>query len=147
MIDRPLDEMMTSLEGVINRQLPLAKKNLAELLQMDHPQVVCRDGSTYSFKRKELETLSSLLQPEDWSRLALPIILVCNPEYGVGTVVISGELEILVVSKLLRIQSKEMEQNVVLYRPQLEELRRKLRTTTQIAFLPTHTPDELTETD
>jgi uncharacterized protein (UPF0216 family) len=118
------------------------KKSLSELLHMDHPQVSCRDGSTHSFKKRELETLSDLLQPEDWSRLTLPIILVCNPKYGVGTVVISGELETQVVSKLLRIQSKELEHNVILYRPQLEELRRKLRTTTQIAFLPTRTPDD-----
>ncbi len=118
---------------LVNLHLPYRKRSLEELLKEEFPHVILRDGSTHYFKRKELELLASLLPREKWSELYLPILLEVSPEYGEGAVVVKGRIESMVVSKLLELEWSN-EPELIIYRPQVSILRRKLPTTTQYVF-------------
>lgn len=126
------ERIFEDLERVFNKQLPVARRKLSELLKMQHPHVICKDGSTHSFRFKELETLASLIPQEDWDKLELPILVVSNAKYGEGAATISGKYEVQLVSKLLNIGIEKAEQTLVIYSIQLSELRKKIRTVTQI---------------
>lgn len=128
-----LEDLVKDMEKVLNKQLPKTKRSLSELLKMGHPHVICRDGSAHSFKSRELETLSSLLPTESWDKLMLPIVITSNAKYGEGASIVSGEYEVQVTAKVLNIEIEEPKKTLIIYRPQLVELRRRLRTVTQVA--------------
>lgn len=128
-----LEEYLRKELRLVNLHLPYRKRSLEELLREDFPHVVLRDGSTHYFKRRELELLASLVPREKWSELYLPILLEVSPEYGEGAVVVKGRLESLVVSKILGLEWKN-ESELIIYRPHVSILRRKLPTTTQYVF-------------
>ncbi len=128
-----LEEYLKKELRLVNLHLPYKRRSLEELLREDFPHIILRDGSTHYFKRKELELLASLIPRELWSELKLPILLEVSPEYGEGAVIIKGRVESLIVSKILEIEWKE-ESHLIIYRPQVSILRRKLPTTTQYVF-------------
>ena len=118
---------------LVNLHLPYRKRSLEELLKEEFPHVRLRDGSTHYFKRRELELLASLLPREMWGKLYLPILLEVSPEYGEGAIVVKGKIESMVVSKILELEWSN-ESELIIYRPQVSILRRKLPTTTQYVF-------------
>lgn len=128
-----LEEYLQKELRLVNLHLPYRKRSLEELLKEEFPHVILRDGSTHYFKRKELELLASLLPKEKWNELYLPILLEVSPEYGEGAVAVKGRIESMVISKLLGLEWKN-EPGLIIYRPQISILRRKLPTTTQYVF-------------
>ncbi len=128
-----LEEYLQRELRLVNLHLPYKKRSLAELLQEDFPHIVLRDGSTHYFKRRELELLASITPRHLWKELYLPILLEVSPEYGEGAVVIKGKIESMVVSKILELEWNN-ESRIIIYRPQVAILRRKLPTTTQYVF-------------
>lgn len=118
----------------LNRHLPKGRVTLEQLLKQEKPRIENRDGSTHRFKKKELEYLSEILPKEMHSRLKLPIIVRISPQLGRGASKISGKAEQEVVRKILE-KEEEEEDELVVYRPEVSEVRKKLPTTTQYAFL------------
>lgn len=116
----------------LNAHLPERRISLKEALSLTKPQVPTRDGSVHSFKRKELEILAKLLPEADWEKLQLPIFIALEPKLGRGAARVSGEVEAKVAAKLL---GKEATGELLIYRPEVALLRRKLPTTTQYLFL------------
>lgn len=132
--DLELEELLKAeLLRYANRHIPYTRKSLNKLLSEDFPHVICRDGTKHYFHRRELEYLASLLPKSLWGRLKLPIVIVLSPELGEGAAVINGGLECYIVCRVLGIKY-EGQENMIIYRPQVVELRRKLRTTTQYAL-------------
>jgi len=117
---------------VANKHLPLARKSLRELLEEEYPHVVCRDGSLHSFRRRELVELSKYVPREKWDRLLLPIIIevASGEEELVG--VVSDPYAAEVVSLILEVSPGEG--RVLLYKPQIYELRRRYSTIFQLAL-------------
>ncbi len=117
---------------VANKHLPLARKSLRELLEEEYPHVVCRDGSLHSFRRSELIELSKYIPKDRWGRLLLPIIIevVSGEEELVG--VVSDPYAVEVVSSIL--DTSLGEGRILLYKPQIYELRRRFSTVFQIAL-------------
>lgn len=119
----------------LNRHLPKGRNTLESLLEQDKPRVENRDGSKHRFKKKELEYLSELLPEEKHSKLRLPIIIRVSPELGRGASKISGKIEQEIIKKILDKDVEEDENELVLYRPEIRAIRKKLPTTTQYAFM------------
>lgn len=118
--------------GKLNAHLPENRISLKDALALPKPSIRARDGRTHFFKREELETLSKLLPEADWDKLQLPILIALEPKLGRGTARISGESEVKVAGKILNKQATE---ELLIYRPEVAILRRKLPTTTQYLFM------------
>lgn len=133
-MEKELEELLKAeLLRYANKHIPYARKTLKELLSEDFPHIICRDGSRHYFHRKELEYLASLLPREAWQLIRLPILIVLSPELGEGAAVVNGNLECYIVCKILGLKY-EGQSRMIIYRPQIAELRRKLRTATQYAL-------------
>jgi uncharacterized protein (UPF0216 family) len=118
----------------MNQHLPSKRLNLQELLAMEKPGVKGKDNTFFIMDKPELELISQSLPRFMWSRLRLPLLIEMSPDFGSGAARVQGEAEGEVVSKILgkvRPQGKQM----IIYLPEVRELRRKLPTTTQYAFI------------
>ena len=122
----------------LNDHLPKEYKTLDELLSMDSPSVKARDGGEIIFDRGELELLAQLIPKELYGQLRLPIVLLRRVDLGPGTFSLSGgKVEAYLALKLLGqvdVNLDGVELPIYIYRPQVQELRRKLRTLTVIGF-------------
>jgi uncharacterized protein (UPF0216 family) len=125
------DELKT-----FNAHLPRKRKVLSELLEEDHPYVIGHDGSAHFFKRKELESLSKLLDQEEAHSLWLPILLEVRLDQEGITIRSRKGIEAKIFSKILRMPVVHTEDFITIFRPQLILLRKVLRTTTQYVFVP-----------
>ena len=137
--DRPgFDDkkMLIKTIQTLNQHLPGKRLPLTELLAMEKPGVKGKDNTFFIMDKAELELISQSLPRFLWNRLRLPLLIEMSPDYGSGAARIQGEVETEMVSKLLgkaRPESKSM----IVYLPDVRELRRKLPTTTQYAFVAT----------
>jgi hypothetical protein len=57
-----------------------------------------------------------------------------SPDFGSGGARIQGEAEVEMVSKILG-KERPRDKQIIIYLPEVRELRRKLPTTTQYAFV------------
>ena len=118
----------------LNVHLPKRRISLKEALKSTRPQVAIRDGSVHGFKREELDFLAGLVPEVDWGMLQLPILIALDPKFGRGAARITGEAEVMVISQILGKKSTGGE--LLIYRPDVAIIRRKLPTTTQYLFMP-----------
>jgi uncharacterized protein (UPF0216 family) len=119
---------------VLNAHLPKERKSLGALLEEEHPHLVCNDGTTHSFRRKELQHLASILSGEERESLLLPILIEYTPEAGQGQVLSGGDVDAKVVSTVLGTTVTPERGRIKIFGYQLSTLRRVLRTTTQYVF-------------
>lgn len=117
----------------MNLHLPKQRISLKEALESTRPQVATRDGNVHRFKREELDFLAGVVPEVDWGRLQLPILIVLDPKLGRGTARITGEAETLAISQILGKKSTGGE--LLIYRPDVTIVRRKLPTATQYLFM------------
>ena len=128
------EERLIKLElGRLNLHLPKQRVSLREALSSPKPCVVTRNGGTHLFKREELGFLAQLLSEEEHERLQLPILIAIDPKLGRGAARISGDVEVKATSTIL---GKKAERELLIYRPEVALLRRRLPTTTQYLFVP-----------
>ena len=120
---------------VLNAQIPRKRRSLTELLKEEHPHVVCSDGSAHFFKRKELEYLSQMLYEDERNFLLLPIIMEVTPDQSGVTIRSKGGSEAKIFSKILDMTVVSKENIITIFRPQLNVIRKALKTTTQYVFL------------
>ncbi len=114
----------------LNAHLPKRRVTLAEALEK--PEVELANGGKHRFRRSELELLKSLLPPGEWGKLKLPIMIELDPRLGRGTARVRGSYECKVIAKLL---GKEPAEELLLYRPELAQLRDRLSTVTEYCFV------------
>jgi len=134
--ERLLQECLKGEFRVVNAHLPGKQKTLSDLLAEEYPHVLCRDGSTHLFKRKELKYLTSLISADEQKALLLPMLLEVGAGQGEVTVICLGEVEEKVIAKVLDMPITPRQRKIVLYRPQLALIRKLLRTSTQYLFSP-----------
>jgi len=118
----------------MNQHLPSRRLDLMQLLAMDKPGVKGKDNSFFIMDKAELELLSQSLPRFLWSRLRLPMLIEMSPDYGSGAARVQGEVEVEAVAKILG-KERPRERQMIIYLPEVRELRRKLPTTTQYAFV------------
>ncbi len=133
---RMLQECLRGELRVLNAYLPCAQKSLSDLLGEEDPNVVCNDGSTHLFKRKELEYLAGMLDSAEQEALLLPMLIEVNPGQGEMAIICQGGVEEKVISKILDMPVTPKQKRIMIYKPQLALIRKPLKTTTQYLFSP-----------
>jgi len=131
--------LQESLRGelrVLNAHLPCEQKPLSDLLGEKYPHVVCNDGSTHLFKRKELEYLAGMLNTEEQELLLLPMLIQLGPNQDEAVIICQQGIEEKVISKILNMPLIYKQKRIMIYKPQLGVLRKVLKTTTQYLFSP-----------
>ena len=118
----------------MNSHLPNRRVNLAELLKMEKPGIKGKDNTFFIMDKPELDLISQSLPRFLWSRLRLPLLIEMSPDFGNGSARVQGEAEVEVVSKILG-KDRQYAKQLIIYLPEVRELRRRLPTTTQYAFI------------
>jgi len=134
--ERLLQESLKGELRVVNAHLPGKQKPLSDLLGEEYPCVVCGDGSTHLFSRKELKYLASLIDTDEQKALLLPILIEVSVGQDEMVVKCPGEVEVKVMAKILDMPITPRQERIKIYKPQLAVVRKRLRTTTQYLFLP-----------
>lgn len=118
----------------MNSHLPNRRINLAELMTMEKPGIKGKDNTFFIMDKGELDLISQSLPRFLWSRLRLPLLIEMSPDFGNGSARIQGEAEVETVCKILG-KERQYAKQIIIYMPEVRELRRKLPTTTQYAFI------------
>ncbi|MEJ2738991.1 MAG: DUF61 family protein [Dehalococcoidia bacterium] len=129
-----LHEALKDELRLLNAHLPRERKSLYNTSQEEHPHIVCSDGSTHIFKKKELRYLTGMLSVDEQKSLLLPILIKVHAGYSEISVLGSGEAEKKVLSAILDMPLTVTADGITIYKQQLGVLRKKLRTTTQYIF-------------
>jgi len=134
--DRMLQECLKDELRLLNAHLPRQQKSLSDLLGEEYPHIVCNDGGTHLFKRKELKYLASLIDADEQGALLLPILIGVSAGQGEMAIICRGEVEEKVISKILDMPVTPKQNRIMIYKRQLSILRQRLKTTTQYIFSP-----------
>lgn len=138
--EKPYDKLLqASLRGelrVMNAHLPRSQKSLSDLLIEEFPSVELNDGSTYLFKRKEIEYLAGILEPEEHKLLLLPMLIEFTSDQSEAAIIIRQGIEEKVITQVLNMPINKRKNKIIIYKPQLAILRKHLRSTTQYIFSP-----------
>ena len=126
-----------------NQHLPGKRLPLTELLSMEKPGIEGKDNTFFIMDKAELELISQSLPRFLWSRLRLPLLIEMSQDFGSGAARIQGEVEAEVVSKLLGKHRLPEDKSIIIYMHEVRELRRKLPTTTQYAFVASLRDDHI----
>ena len=137
----PLERYLREEIRKLNLHLPKGRKSLSMLLEEKEPSVESVDGKPLPIERSELVELERIVPPEMQSRLMLPIVIMRRTDLGRGAFeVFGGSAEHFVVRKILGLEeSGERKAEgggglTLIYRPQVQELRRRFRTVTAVGF-------------
>ncbi len=131
-----LGECLKDELKVVNAHLPASRKSLKQLLAEAHPHVLCQDGSTHLFSKKELKFLADVLEADEAEKLKLPMMIRVGGEGGEMAVLAPTPVEAKVLGLVLDMELARQADKVIIYRPQLAALRGRLRTVTQYVFTP-----------
>jgi len=134
LVENYIEKALKEELKIINKHLPYKRTTLKELMKMDIPYVVLRDGTTHLIEKRELELLYRYTGDELASKLKIPIIIEVNPGFGEGAAIVRDQIAAKVLSLILNKEYKEG--SLIIYMPHLSELRRILRTTTTVIFIP-----------
>jgi uncharacterized protein (UPF0216 family) len=134
--ERLLQESLKHELKVVNAHLPTKQKPLSDLLCEEYPHVICKDGTTHLFNRKELKYLAGLLDAGEQGSLLLPLLIEVGGGLGEMTVVCPGEAATKVIAGVLDMAVEPRQGRITIYKPQLAVIRGRLRTTTQYIFPP-----------
>lgn len=118
----------------MNQHLPNKRINLTDLLAMEKPGIRGKDNTFFIMDKSELKLISESVPRFLWSRLRLPMLIEMSPDFGGGGARIQGEAEVEMVCKILG-KERHQDRQIIIYLPEVRELRRKLPTTTQYAFI------------
>ena len=131
-----LDEKV--FEGLIrnmNEHVPAKRKSLADMLEEKDPFYEGKDGRHYLVSMDELEKIASCADPWDLGRIKIPILLMTDTSYGTGYWKVIGKAETRLISRLI-LREPEKEDEIVIFYPQLNDLRRLLPTSTNAMYKP-----------
>ena len=126
--------MLVKTIQTMNQHLPNKRINLTELMTMEKPGIKGKDNTFFIMDKAELDLISKSIPRFLWSRLRLPMLIEMSPDFGNGAARVQGEPEVELVSKILGKERPHAKQ-IIIYLPEVRELRRKLPTTTQYAFI------------
>jgi uncharacterized protein (UPF0216 family) len=132
-----------SEEGVLkkllqhmNSQVPSRRLRLTELLSMQDPHYVGRDGVEYAISKQEIGLIKDSLALLGISDIKLPILLMADSSNEQPAWKVEGEIECALVLHLLSKDSPETKDKIFLYAPHVATLRRLVPTATVCMFMP-----------
>ena len=135
--EKMLQQCLKGELRVLNAHLPRQQRPLSDLLGEEYPYVICSDGSTHLFKKKELEHLARMIDTEEQKVLFLPMLIELGTNQDEAAIICKEGIEEKIISKILDMPLTYKQGRITIYRPQLGVLRKVLRTTTQYIFSTT----------
>ncbi len=133
MNDRFGERVFSKLVESINRHLPQKRQSLKALLEMDDPVIKARDGGEYVVERRELEFISENLEQEEWERFFIPIILEMTALGNEYVVYVRDMRHARFIERVFGFD-RYVGNSMLLYTYEMEEIRKKLRTASQVMF-------------
>lgn len=128
------NKMIIKTVQTMNQHLPGKRRKLTDLLKEEKPGVRGKDNTFYIIDKSELDLVCNALPRYMWDRLRLPILIEMSPHYGSGSARIQGPAECELVRKLLNTDRGD-DKFMIIYLPDVRDLRRKLPTASQYAFV------------
>lgn len=125
-----MEEIVLKELSRLNVHLPKKRVSLREA--MSNPEVELVNGTKHRFRQEELRFLSSMVPEEMWDTIKLPILIELSPTLGKGAGRIRGP-EARVIARLL---GKRESEELIVYRPEISEIRKRLLTLTDYIFVP-----------
>jgi uncharacterized protein (UPF0216 family) len=132
MLDEPV---MAKLLQSMNEHIPPKRKSIADMLDESDPSYEGKDGRRYSVSKEELKRLASYADPWDLGRIKIPLLLMTDTSYGSGYWKVIGKAETTLVSRLINREPEKVDEILIFY-PQLNDLRRQFPTTTNAMYMP-----------
>lgn len=129
MAEDRLERFLREELRIVNRHAPISRPSLCDLLREELPKVALRDGTTHYFDPRELRHVQEIAGDLACD-VRLPMVIEYVVGAGEGTYVVRERPAALAMCAELGLG--ECSVPLFLYRPQVIELRRKLRTTTTI---------------
>ncbi len=127
--DRALAKMVES----INRHLPERRHNLKDLLGMDNPSFKAKDGFEYDIERGELEFIASHVDSYEHEKFSIPIILEMTNLGDEYVIYVRDKRHAEFIQKAFGFD-RYVNDVMMLYTYEMQKIRKKLRTTSQIMF-------------
>ncbi|WGI16691.1 DUF61 family protein [Methanonatronarchaeum sp. AMET-Sl] len=118
----------------LNNHLPQRRASLKQLTKNPEIKLKTRKGEEFTINKEEIKEISEIIPERYWETLKLPIYIEINRKHAKGTYKISGKYACKVVAELLDKEIDENKEELFIYRPEVIELRRKLKTTTEYMF-------------
>ena len=134
--ETPAERYLFDEFRAINAHVPRRRKSLTVLLEENPPHIVCGDGSDHFFKKKELALLAGMLDREEAGELMLPMIIEVSSEGSEMTIPSPKGTEAKVLSNILGMKLSPTEGRVSIFKAQLGQIRKVLKTCTQYVFIP-----------
>lgn len=127
------ERIIAKLVESVNRHIAEKSRSLKEMLEEKHPKIKAKDGNEYYVDKEELKFIAKYVDEIDWDRFKIPIILEMT-EIGYERVIyIRDKLHAEFIKKAFNL-GREINDSLILYMYELPQIRRKLRTASQILF-------------
>ncbi len=127
------EKTLARMIEAVNRHMPQKTRTLAEMLEERDPTIKARDGNEYYIEKRELEFIAKHVDELDWPRFRIPIILEMNDIGGERVILVRDKLHAEFIKKAFGFD-RILNGVLTLYMYELPEIRRKLRTASQIIF-------------
>ena len=129
------ERVMAKLLQSMNEHIPPKRKSIADMLDEPDPSYEGKDGRRYAVSKDELKRLASFADPWDLGRIKIPLLLMTDTSYGTGYWKIIGRAETTLISRLINREPEKVDEILIFY-PQLNDLRRQFPTTTNAMYMP-----------
>ena len=129
------EKVMDGLIRNMNEHIPPKRKSLATMLDENDPFYLGKDGKKYKVSKDELGKLAACADPWELDRIKIPILLMTDTSYGNGYWKVIGKPETRLISRLIK-REPEKEDEILIFYPQLNDLRRQFPTATNAMYMP-----------
>ena len=127
------EKTLARMIEAVNRHMPEKTRTLAEMLREKDPTIRAKDGNEYYIERRELEFIAKHVDELDWPRFRIPVILEMNDIGGERVIYIRDKLHAEFIRRAFGFD-RILNGILTLYMYELPEVRRKLRTASQVIF-------------
>ncbi|MCS7144461.1 MAG: DUF61 family protein [Archaeoglobaceae archaeon] len=127
------EKILAKMIESVNKHMPVAMKNLEDMLNEKDPTILAKDGNEYYLEKRELEFIAEHFDELERKKFKIPIILEMCEIGGERVVFVRDKLHIDFIKKAFG-YDRLVNGNLMLYLYELPAIRRKLRTTTQVMF-------------
>ncbi len=127
------EKTLAKMIEAVNRHMPEKTRTLAEMLKEKDPTIRARDGNEYYIEKRELEFIAKHVDELDWPRFRIPVILEMNDIGGERVIYVRDKLHAEFIKKAFGFD-RVLNGILTLYMYELPEIRRKLRTASQVIF-------------
>ena len=127
------ERVLARMIEAVNRHMAAKTRTLEEMLKEKDPTIRAKDGNEYYIEKRELEFIAQHVDELDWRRFRIPIILEMNDINGERVIFVRDKLHAEFIRRAFG-YDRFVEGVLMLYMYELPEIRRKLRTASQVIF-------------